>query len=146
MAIKTIPDGYHTVTPCVLVNDVVSLIDFLQQVFDAKETERMVDPNGRIMHAEVRIGDSLIMMGEVSEGNPTIPAMFYLYLEDCEAAYQRAMAAGATSLQEPRAEFYGDRTAAVRDASGCQWWLATRVEEVSVEEMEKRSSATYEKR
>jgi uncharacterized glyoxalase superfamily protein PhnB len=92
------------------------------------------------MHAEVIIGDSVIMMGEAGEVNPPVPAMLYLYLEDCDAAYQRALAAGAVSLQEPKDEFYGDRTAAVKDAFGNQWWMATRIEEVSAEELERRAN------
>lgn len=122
MTVKSIPEGYHTVTPYLVVPDVAGLIDFLSRAFDGKEIERMLAPNGSIMHAEVRIGDSVVMMGEVREGNPTIPAIHYLYLEDCDAVYQRALVAGASSMQEPRDEFYGDRTAVVKDASGCQWW------------------------
>jgi PhnB protein len=138
MTIKPIPDGYHTVTPYLVVRDVAGLIDFLQQTFNATEIERMHSSSGRIMHAEVRIGDSVIMMGEAGEGNQPMPAMLYLYLEDSDAAYQRALAAGATSVQAPKDEFYGDRTAAVNDAFGNQWWMAMRVEEVTPEEMERR--------
>jgi PhnB protein len=95
-------------------------------------------PGGRIMHASVRIGDSPVMMGESSADYPSLQMMLYLYLEDSEAAYRRAMAAGASSIQEPKDEFYGDRVAAVRDVFGNQWWMATHIEDVSAEEMERR--------
>lgn len=130
MAVKPIPDGYHTVTPYLIVGDVAGLIDFLQQAFDAEETERMQQPDGRIMHAEVRIGDSAVMMGEANDDVAPMPAMLHLYLEDCDDAYRRALSAGATSLREPTDEFYGDRTAGVLYAFGNQWWLATHIEDV----------------
>jgi PhnB protein len=138
MTVNPIPDGYHTVTPYLIVPDVAGMIDFLQQVFDAPVNERMDAPDGRILHAAVRIGDSAVMMGESSEEYPSLQMMLYIYLEDCEAAYRRALAAGATSIQEPKDEFYGDRVAAVRDMFGNQWWIATHIEDVTAEEMERR--------
>ena len=133
-----IPEGYHAVTPYLVVRDVNGLIAFLQKVFDAKEGERMPRPDGSIAHAEVRIGDSTIMMGEAIGSEEIMPAMLYVYLEDTDTAYQRALAAGATSLREPRDEFYGDRSAGVQDPFGNQWWLATRLEEVSEDELRQR--------
>jgi uncharacterized glyoxalase superfamily protein PhnB len=141
MTVKSIPDGYHTITPYLFVRDVDGLIDFLKQVFNAREIERLRRPDGSIMHAEVRIGDSVVMMGGAGEGRSPMPAMLYLYMEEIDSVYQKALAAGATSLQEPRDEFYGDRTAGVQDASGNQWWLATRVENMAVEEMQRRAEA-----
>lgn len=141
MAVNPIPDGYHTVTPYLIVDDVAGLIDFLQQAFGAKETERMQQPDGRIMHAEVRVGDSMVMMGETDEDVSSMPAMLHLYLEDSDDAYQRALSAGATSLREPTTEFYGDRIAGVQDAFGNQWWMATHVEDVPEEEMRRRAAA-----
>lgn len=135
------PEGYHTVTPYLLVRGADRLIDFLQQVFDAEETERMQRPDGSIMHAEVRIGDSVVMLGEATGDHERMPAMLHVYLEDTDAAYRRALAAGATSLQEPEDQFYGDRTGGVQDAFGNQWWLATHVEDVSPEEMQRRAAA-----
>jgi PhnB protein len=139
--VKFIPDGYHTVTPYLIVSRVSSLIDFLKQVFDAEERERIQMPDGRIMHAEVRIGDSVVMMGEAADSQAAMPAMLHIYLEDADAAYRRALAAGATSLREPEDQFYGDRTAGVQDAFGNQWWLATHIEDVSAEEMQRRAKA-----
>lgn len=141
MTVKSVPEGYHTVTPYLVVSDVSGLIDFLSLALDARETERMQRPDGSIIHAEVQIGDSVVMMGGANEGNPPMPGMLYLYLEDCDDAYRSSLDAGAASLQEPEDQFYGDRTAGVKDAFGNQWWFATRVEQVSAEEMERRAEA-----
>ncbi|MFW6069342.1 MAG: VOC family protein, partial [Chloroflexota bacterium] len=130
--------GYHSVTPYLIVPDVDQLIDFLKQVFDAEERSRVADAKGRIMHAEARVGDSVIMMGQSNEEIPPMPAVLHLYLEDVDDAYERALEAGATSLREPTDEFYGDRSGGVQDAFGNQWWLATHVEDVSEEEMQRR--------
>ena len=141
MAVKPIPEGYHTVTPYLVVPGVARLIEFLQQAFDAEERHRMARPDGTIMHAEVRIGDSIVMMGEATGEFQPIPAMIHLYVADVDAAYRRALAAGATSVREPTDQFYGDRTGGVKDASGNQWWIATHVEDVPPEEMKRRSEA-----
>ena len=95
MAVKSIPDGYHTVTPYLIVPGVARLIDFLKQGFGAKEIERMATPDGRIMHAEIKIGDSIIMMGEPTDEFKPIPASIYLYVDDTDAAYRRALQVGA---------------------------------------------------
>lgn len=141
MAVKPVPDRYHTVTPYLVVRNVSGLIDFMKQVFEAEELERFHRPDGSITHAEVRIGDSVVMMGEASGEFEPVPAMLHVYQEDADAAYRRALAAGATSMQEPADQFYGDRTAGVKDAFGNQWWLATHVEDVSPEEMRRRAEA-----
>ena len=141
MAVRAVPEGYHTVTPYLIVPDVQGLIDFLKQVFDAELRSQATDAEGRIMHTEVKIGDSVVMMSESSEAFAPMPAMLHVYLEDVDAAYQRALAAGATSLREPTDEFYGDRSAGVQDDAGNQWWIATHVEDVSEEEMQRRMEA-----
>lgn len=141
MAVKPIPDGYHTVTPYLIVSDVAGMVDFLEQVFDVKEKEIMRQPDGSIMHAEVRVGNSPIMMGEATDDFAPMPSMLHVYLEDVDDAYQRALAAGATSLREPTDEFYGDRAAGVQDAFGNQWWMATHVEDVPPEELQRRAEA-----
>ena len=139
MAVKPIPDGYHTATPYLVVPGVPKLIDFLKQVFQAQEIERMARPDGTIMHAEVRIGDSVIMMGEPIGENSPMPATIYLYVNDTDAAYRRALQAGATSVMEPANQFYGDRNAGVMDPCGNRWWIATHVEDVAPEEMARRA-------
>jgi PhnB protein len=141
MAVNPIPDGYHTVTPYLIVPDVLGQIDFLKNAFAAEERSIARDGAGRVMHAEVSIGDSVIMMGESNEELPPMPAMLHLYVEDVDAVYAQAVAAGATSLREPTNEFYGDRSGGVQDAAGNQWWVATHVEDVSEEEMMRRMQA-----
>ncbi len=135
------PEGYHTVTPYLVVDDVAKLIKFIKHAFGGKLTEQMDQPDGSITHAEMRIGDSVVMMGQASENEHPTTTMLYLYLEDTDAAYRQALSAGASSLREPRDEFYGDRSAGVKDAFGNQWWMATHIEEVSPEEMQRRAAA-----
>ena len=139
--VKPIPDGYHTVTPYLIVEGVAGLIDFLKQAFDAVETERVPGPDGKVGHGEVRIGDSVVMMGEASGDWKPVPGSMYLYVSDTDATYKRALDAGATSLMEPADQFYGDRNAGVKDASGNMWWIATRKENVSPEELRRRAEA-----
>src|SRR2546423_1396839 len=133
------PDAYHTVTPYLTVQGVAELLDFVKAAFGAEEIERMPGPEGRVVHAEVRIGDSVVMMGEAPDASKVMPAMLYLYVPDTDATYRAALAAGAESVMEPADQFYGDRNAAVQDASGNQWWIATHVEDVSPEEMARRA-------
>ena len=118
MAVKAIPEGYHTVTPYLVIEGAAKLIDFLKQAFDAQETFRMPRPDGAIMHAEVKIGDSIVMMGEASEQWKPIPGAIYLYVSDADAAYKRALQAGATSITEPADQFYEDRHGGVQDPAG----------------------------
>jgi PhnB protein len=116
------------------------LIEFLKQAFDAKLNMKMDGPGGRIMHAEMTIGDSRIMLGQPAPGQET-RAMIHLYMPDADAFYARALAAGATSIREPADQFYGDRSAGVRDEFGNQWYIATHVEDLSQEEIERRMEA-----
>ena len=141
MAVKPIPDGYHSVTPYLSVPGVAKLLDFLQQAFEAQELHRMPRPDGTIMHAEVRIGDSLVMMGEPMGSAQPMFGSLYLYVHDVDAVYKRALQAGATSTSEPADQFYGDRSAGVKDPVGNQWWIATHKEDVPPEEMTKRAEA-----
>ena len=139
--VKPIPDGYHSLTPVVVVDGAPRLIDFLKQVFSAEEDEVYKGPDGRVIHAELRIGDSVLMISDSNLQFPAFPAMVNVYTEDVDGAYKRALNAGATSLREPSNQFYGDRTAGVKDAHGNQWWIATHVEDVSTEELERRMKA-----
>jgi PhnB protein len=141
MAVKPVPEGYHTATPYLVVPGVAKVIDFLKQAFDATEIhERLSRPDGAIMHAEVKIGDSPIMMGEPMGQSAPMPAFVYLYVADTDACYQRALKAGATSLMEPADQFYGDRNAGVRDSAGNVWWIGTHIEDVAPEELARRAS------
>lgn len=135
-----IPQGYATVTPFLCVANASQLIDFLKRAFAAQVTFRMDRPDGAVAHAEVKIGDSKVMIGQPEPGQET-QAMLHLYVPDTDAVYARAMAAGATSIREPADQFYGDRSGGVRDISGNQWWIATHVEDVAPEEMERRMAS-----
>jgi PhnB protein len=137
MAVKPIPEGYHTVTPFVSVKGAAKLIDFLKQAFGAQEIMRMPGPNGQVIHAELTIGNSRLMVDDPRQGEPT-RSSFYLYVDDADATYQRALKAGAASVREPTDEFYGDRAAIVRDAFGNTWSVATHKEDVSPQEMSRR--------
>ena len=134
------PEGYHTVTPYLVVKDVESLITFLKEAFDAEETERVPGPDGTTRHAEVRIGDSVVMMG-TARGKPPVLGMLYVYTEDVDTAYSRALKAGGESIAQPENQFYGDRTAGVTDSQGNIWYIATRVENLSEEELRERAFA-----
>ena len=135
-----IPEGYRTVTPFLHVAEAAKLIDFLQQAFAAKVVYRMDAPDGSVKHAEVKIGDSMVMIGQAPEGQ-NMPSMLYLYVPDTDALYISAIAAGATSIREPADQFYGDRSGGVRDFCGNQWWIGTHIEDVSSEEMKRRMAA-----
>lgn len=141
MTVKAIPDGYHTLTPYLSVKGASDLIGFLQRAFGAQEIYRMADPDGHIHHAEVQVGTSRMMLTEACDKAPAAPTGFYLYVEDVDAAYKQAVAAGGKSLQEPEDQFYGDRTAGVSDPSGCTWYLGTHIEDVSPEELARRAAA-----
>jgi PhnB protein len=138
MAVNPIPEGYRTVTPYLVVESATNVLEFVKQAFGAEEKFRMETPDGKIGHAEVQIGDSIVMMGDAGEENPAMPAMIHLYVDDCDATYERALAAGGTSEREPTDQFYGDRSAGVRDSTGNLWWIATHVEDVPEDEMAKR--------
>lgn len=141
MAVRAIPEGYHTVTPYLVGPDVAGLLKFLAAAFGATETERVTDPGGAVRHAEVQIGDSRVMMGEPTGDYASMPAMLQLYVEDVDAVYQRATRAGGTSIEEPADQFYGDRRGGVRDPNGNQWWISTRKENLSHEEIARRAAA-----
>ena len=144
-SVKPIPDGYHTLTPFIMVVGGAKSLEFLKNSFDAKEISIHKNPDGTIMHAELQIGDSRLMLAEATEKYPAMPTMIYVYVDDADAVYKKAMAAGAESLREPTDEFYGDRSCGVKDASGNQWWIATHVEDVSPEEMQRRQEEFMKK-
>jgi uncharacterized glyoxalase superfamily protein PhnB len=143
--VRAIPEGYHTVTPYLIVEGASRLIDFMKQAFDAREVERMAMPDGTIRHAEVKVGDSMIMMGDAGGDWKAMPASLYLYVDDADATYRRALQAGATSLMEPADQFYGDRNAGVKDPVGNIWWIATHKEDVAPEEIKRRAAAAHMK-
>ncbi len=141
MTVKPIPEGYHSVTPYLLVDGADKLLEFVKQSFGAEETVRMDGSKGKISHAEIRIGDSIVMLADASESEHglVMPAMINLYVEDVDKTYRRALEAGATSLREPTDQFYGDRNGGVRDPLGNLWWISTHIEDVQPEEMARRA-------
>jgi PhnB protein len=139
--VRPIPEGYSTVTQSLVVKGADKLVDFLKKAFDAREVGMFKAPNGTIAHAEVMIGDTRIMLGEEGPEMPGAPGRAYMYVRDADTSYRKALAAGAISLREPADQFYGDRTAAVRDPVGNIWTLATHKEDVSQEEQMRRMAA-----
>lgn len=135
---KPIPDGYHTITPYLIVPDVSVMFDFLSRAFNAKRFDWNVGPDGVVSHASVKIGDSMLMMGAASGPYKPQQTMLYMYVEEVDRVYEAAVAAGGESIQEPKHQFYGDRTAAVKDPAGNSWYIATHVEEVHPEELQRR--------
>ena len=145
MPVDPIPKGYHSVTPYLLADGADKLIEFAKKTFGAREVERHLRPDGTLMHAQVRIGDSLVMIGEPRAPWKPMPATLYVYLKDVDAAYKRALESGGESVMELTTHFYGDRMGGVKDPFGNIWWIATHVEDVSPEEMKKRTEAFFRK-
>jgi PhnB protein len=142
MPVKPVPEGYQSVIPYLIVEGAARLLDFVKQAFGAVEHERMSRDDGSIGHAEVRIGDTVVMISDGRDPWKPMPAALYLYVPDTDAIYHRAVEAGADSLMEPADQFYGDRNAGVRDPSGNIWWIGSRVEDVSREELERRAAGS----
>ncbi|HXH21828.1 MAG TPA: VOC family protein [Dehalococcoidia bacterium] len=135
--VRAKPDNYHTLTPFFQLRGADRFLDFVKDSFGAEVTELVRAPDGSVMHAEFRIGDSMAMLGE---GDPK-PLALYVYIDDVDGVYQKALAAGGRSSQEPRDQFWGDRQAAVLDAWDNMWFIATHTEDVSPEELQRRMAA-----
>jgi PhnB protein len=146
MPVRPIPEGFRTVTPYLLVNGVAPLIDFLKAALGAVEVHRMAAPDGAVMHAEIRIGDSMVMLGDPKGRHAPMPACIHLYVPDADALYRQAIAAGGKSLIEPKDQFYGDRMAGITDPAGNQWWMATHIEDLSPEDMKRRETEFMQKK
>jgi len=147
--VKPIPEGYHSITPYLIVKDGVRAIEFYERAFGARELFRMMRPDGRVGHAELEIGDSRVMLADEhpeigARGPQSIggsPVTIHLYVEDVDATVARALAAGAT-LKRPVADrFYGDRSGGVTDPFGHLWFVATHKEDLSAEELDRRAAA-----
>lgn len=145
MAKSSPPKGYHSVTPSIIVRDTAKAIDFYKEAFGAEEIGRMPAPDGSIMHAEIKIGDSLVMLGEENEqwgtrsplstnGNPS---SLHIYVDNVDASFDRAIKAGAKVRYPLEDAFWGDRYGKVTDPFGHEWALATRVKDLTPEEMDK---------
>ena len=141
MAVKPIPEGYHTFTPYFIVEGATDFIEFLKKAFGAQELFRSPAPGGKIGHAEMRLGDSMVMLADATAEYPPSKVVAYLYLTEVDATFKKAVAAGAQSKREPANQFYGDRVGTVMDRWGNSWSIGTHVEDVSPEEMERRMKA-----
>jgi uncharacterized glyoxalase superfamily protein PhnB len=138
--VQPVPAGYQALIPYFAVVDASGLLEFVKAAFGATPGETMRGPDGAIRHAEARIRDCVLMIGQSASSRPNT---IHMYVPDVDASYRRAMSAprAAKSLREPTTEYYGDRSAGVEDAWGNQWWLATHVEDLSSEELERRAAA-----
>jgi PhnB protein len=151
MPVPPVPDGYHTVTPYLIVDGAVQAIEYYRKAFGASELLRIADPQGRIGHAEIRIGDSVIMLadehpemgyrGPRALGGSAVSIL--LYLADVDAVFERAISAGGKPLRPVADQFYGDRTGTLEDPFGHVWTLGTHIEDVSAEEMKRRMAAAH---
>ena len=142
MPARAIPEGHHTVTPYLVVRGAAKTIDFAKKAFDAEYLfDPMKRPDGTIMHAEIKVGDSVIMISDATEEHPAMQSMLHLYVPDIDARYKKAVAAGGTSVMEPADQFYGDRSGGVKDPCGVMWYIATHKEDVPMPELKKRAEA-----
>ncbi len=147
--VKPIPEGYHTVTPYLTQESTAKAIDFYKRAFDAAEIMRMEGPGGKIGHAEIRIGDSVVMLADEMPGSDTrspkslggTTSGVFLYVKDVDATFNKAVTAGAKAVMQPQDMFWGDRFGRLTDPFGHSWAMATHIEDVAPDEMRKRSEA-----
>lgn len=140
MAANPLPENHQAVVAYPIVRGVPSLIEFLVAAFDAEEVHRTKQDDGTVMHAQVRVNDSLLMMGEAGTSHKPMPASLYVYVDDVDRVYHRALKAGAVSVMEPADQFYGDRTGGVKDPVGNVWWIASQLEALTSEELQRRAT------
>jgi PhnB protein len=148
---QPVPEGYHTITPYLAVENASEAIDFYQRAFGAQERVRMDGPGGAIMHAELQVGDSMIMLSDPFPQSSTTPpkqlggtsVSIFAYVENIDDVYKQAIDAGASSLMEPDDMFWGDRFGSVQDPFGHSWTIATHIEDVEPEEMQRRSEEFF---
>lgn len=148
-SVKPIPEGYHSVTPYLIVKGGAQAIEFYKTAFGATELIRMARPDGKIGHAEIRIGDSVIMLADENPAMGSLspqavggtPVLIHLYVEDADAVFNRGVAAGGTVERPLKDQFYGDRTGRIVDPFGHRWYVATHKEDVAPEELKKRVAA-----
>lgn len=144
--VSAVPEGYHTVTPFLVVDNADELIDFIKKAFHGEVESVYRQDDNKIVNANVKIGDSAIMIADaMGEMEPEL-AMLYLYVDDVDAVYQSALDANGESLREIRDEFYGDRAGAVKDRWGNKWWIATHKEDIDEKELARRSKEAARKR
>jgi PhnB protein len=151
-AVRPIPEGYHSITPQITCRDAAKAIEFYKNVFGAQEISRMPDPSGKIMHAELKIGDSRFMLNDERPGMAVAPApaaihshSLFVYTEDVDSLFNRAVKAGSRADMQPSDMFWGDRYGTFTDPFGHQWGVATHVEDVAPAEMQRRFSEEVKK-
>jgi PhnB protein len=149
MAVKPIPEGYHSVTPYLIVKGAAKAIDFYKNALGASELMRFPGPNNTVMHAEIKIGDSVIMLADERDGTPYrspsaasgVPVSLMIYVEEVDKVFNQAVSLGAKSTSAVQDQFYGDRSGNLTDPFGHVWTIATHKEDVSSEEMQRRMAA-----
>jgi uncharacterized glyoxalase superfamily protein PhnB len=145
-AAKPVPEGFHTITPQLALDNAAQTIEWYKKAFGAEEIGRHLGPDGKIMHAELRIGDSRIMVNDLMPGSKGpqafggSPASLWLYVENSDALFNRAVSAGATVQMPLDNQFWGDRGGAVSDPAGYTWWIATRKEDLNESQLEQRAA------
>ncbi|MGZ5803429.1 MAG: VOC family protein [Rhizomicrobium sp.] len=140
MAAQAIPEGHHTVTPYLVVRGAAKTIEFAKKAFGAQDLfEPMKRPDGTVMHAEFKVGDSVVMISDANDQMQPMQSMLHLYVSDIDAKYKSAISAGGKSVMEPMDQFYGDRTSGVKDPNGVMWYIATHKEDVAPLELKKRA-------
>ena len=148
-AARPVPEGHHTVTVQLSLDDAARGIEFYKKAFGAQEIGRHLGPDGKIMHAEITIGDSRVMVNDVMQGmkGPKAfggsPTTLWIYVDDCDALFNRAVAAGATVQMPMSDQFWGDRGGVVADPAGYTWWIATRKEDLTPAELEQRAAEFF---
>ena len=138
MSVKPIPDGFHAITPYLFTQEAARLIEFIEAAFDGELTSRETRPDGAIMHATMRVGDSMLMLADATPPFEAIPSSIYLYVTDCDTVYQRALSSGGISVFPMMTLPSGQRYGGVKDPCGNIWWVATQVEDIPPDEQERR--------
>jgi PhnB protein len=152
MATKSIPDGYHSVTPYLIVKGAADALKFYKRAFGAAELMRMANPDGRIGHAEMRIGDSVVMLAdehpEIGHRGPQslggVAVSLVVYVDHVDEVFKQALAGGAKEIRPLKDQFYGDRSGTLQDPFGHQWTLATHIEDVAPEELRRRAEKSMQ--
>jgi uncharacterized glyoxalase superfamily protein PhnB len=148
-AARPVPEGYYTITPQLVLDNAAQTIDWYKRAFGAEELSRSLGPDGKVMHAELRLGNSRFMVNDVMMGRKGpqayggSPASFWLYVEDCDAAFKKAVAAGAKVEMPMADQFWGDRGGVVIDPAGYMWWIATRKEDLTDDELRQRADEFF---
>ena len=138
MSVKPIPDGFHTITPYLFAHSASRLIEFISAAFEGELIFQQKRPDGAVMHATMRIGDSMLMLADATREFGPMPSSIYLYVTDCDAVYQRALGSGGVSIFPMMTLPSGERYGGVKDPCGNIWWVATHVEDVPPDEQQRR--------